>query len=71
MSKPYRNASSGVGLDVVVTLPVPVVERIEAQAKARGETVAGWCRAWLVLLVEGQAGAAAPVVHARRTGAMT
>ena len=56
MSKPYRDASSGVGLDVVVTLPAPVVEQIEAQAKEHGETVEGWRRAELVALVEGQAG---------------
>ena len=53
MSKPYRDASSGVGLDAVVTLPALVVERIEAQAKARRETVAGWRRDGLLGLVEG------------------
>ena len=47
----------GVGLDVVVTLPAPVVERIEAQAEERGETVAGWRRAELVALVEGEGAA--------------
>ena len=56
MSKPFRDASSGVGLDVVVTLPARVVELIEAQAKERGETVAGWRRAALIeaVAVEGQ-----------------
>ena len=53
MSKPYRDASSGTGLDVVVSLPVPVVERIGVQAKVRGETVAGWRRDGLLGLVEG------------------
>ena len=53
MSKPYRNASPGVELDLVVSLPAPVVERIEAQAKARGETVEGWCEDALRGLVEG------------------
>ena len=57
VSKPPRNASSGVGLDVVVTLPAPVVERIEEAAKARGETVGGWRRAELVALVEGEGAA--------------
>ena len=56
MSKPFRDSSSGAGLDVVVTLPAPVVEQIEEAAKARGETVAGWCRAALIeaAAVEGQ-----------------
>ena len=35
MSKPFRDASSGVGLDVVVTLPADVCERIKQEAKAR------------------------------------
>lgn len=52
MSKPFRDSSSGVGLDVIVTLPAPVVERIEAQATERGETVAGWCRGEFIALVE-------------------
>ena len=56
MSKPFRDSSSGVGLDVVVTLPAPVVDRIEKAAKERGETVAGWCRATIIeaAAVEGQ-----------------
>ena len=53
MSKPFRDSSSRVGLDVVVTLPAPVVEEIERAAKERGETVAGWRRAGLIGLVEG------------------
>lgn len=36
MSKPFRDSSSGVGLDVVVTLPASVCEQIEVQAKERG-----------------------------------
>ena len=52
MSKPFRDSSAGVGLDVVVTLPARVVELIEAQAKERGETVSGWCRAELIAAVE-------------------
>ena len=48
MSKPFRDASSGVGLDVVVTLPASTVEKIEAAARERGETVSGWCRATLI-----------------------
>ena len=43
MSRPFRDASSGGGLDVVVTLPASTVEKIEAAAKERGETVSGWC----------------------------
>ena len=54
MSKPYRDTSDGAGLDVVVPLPAPVVERIEQAARERGETVAGWCRAELVAAVEGE-----------------
>ena len=56
MSKPFRDSSDGVGLDVVVTLPAPVVERIEKAAKERGETVKGWCRATIIeaTAVEGQ-----------------
>ena len=38
---------------MVVTLPVLVVEKIEALAKARGETVEGWCEDGLRGLVEG------------------
>ena len=36
VNKAFRDSSSGGGLDVVVTLPAPVVEQIEAQAKERG-----------------------------------
>ena len=48
MSRPFRDASSGGGLDVVVTLPASTVEKIEAAAKERGETVSGWGRATLI-----------------------
>ena len=48
----HRDTSSGVGLDVTVTLPVEVLERIGELAKERGETAAGWCRAELIALVE-------------------
>lgn len=56
MSEPFRDASSGPGLDVVVTLPASTVEKIEAAAKERGETVSGWRRATLIkaVAVEGQ-----------------
>ena len=52
MSKPFRDSSSGVGLDVAVTLPADVCERIKLAAKERGETVSGWCRAELIAAVE-------------------
>ena len=52
MSKPFRDASSGVGLDVVVTLPADVCEKIKQEAKERNETVSGWCRAELIAAVE-------------------
>ena len=51
-NKPFRDTSSGAGLDIVVTLPAPVMENIEQAAKERGETAAGWCRAELIALVE-------------------
>ena len=35
MSKPYRDASSGAGLDVVVTLPAPVLGQIEARREGK------------------------------------
>ena len=35
MSKPYRTVPAGTGLDVVVTLPAPVVERIEARREGK------------------------------------
>ena len=37
MSKPFRDSSDAVGLDVVVTLSAPVVEQIGESAKERGE----------------------------------
>ena len=52
VNRPFRDTSSGVGLDMVVTLPAPVVEKIEEAAKERGETAAGWCRAELIAAVE-------------------
>ena len=60
MSKPFRESSDGVGLEVAVTLPARVVELIEAQAKERGETVAGWCRAELIAAVEVECAAEVP-----------
>ena len=47
-TSPSATDPRGGGLDVVVTLPAPVVDRIEAQAKERGEMVAGWHRGGLV-----------------------
>ena len=35
MSKPPRDSSSGAGLDVVVILPAPVVEQIEARREGK------------------------------------
>ena len=52
MSKRFLDTSSGVGLDMVVTLPAPVIEKIEEAAKERGETAEGWCRAELIAAVE-------------------
>ena len=60
MSKPFRDSSSGVGLDVVVTLPADVCEKIKREAKERGETVAGWRRAELVAAVEVECAAEVP-----------
>ena len=60
MSKPYRDASSGVGLDVVVTLPADVCERIKQEAKERRETFDGWRRAELVAAVEVECTAEVP-----------
>ena len=48
-----RDASSGAGLDVTVTLPAPVVEKIREAAKERGEDSSGWCRATLIKCVAG------------------
>ena len=48
----FRDTSDGVGLDVTVTLPAGVFERIGELAKERGETTAGWRRAELIAAVE-------------------
>ena len=60
MSKPFRDTSSGVGLDVVVTLPADVCEKIKQAAKERGETFDGWRRAELVAAVEVECTAEVP-----------
>lgn len=65
MSKPFRDASDGVGLDVVVSLPAPVIEKIEEAADERGETVAGWRRAELTTLVGGEGPGGSPRSRAR------
>ena len=48
MSKPFRDSSSGGGLDVVVTLPAPVCEKIKQAAKERDKTFEGWHRATII-----------------------
>ena len=60
MSEPYRNSFDGERLDVVVTLPTPICEKIREAAKERGETFKGWRWAELVSLVGGGEGAEAP-----------
>ena len=59
-NKPFRDRSDGAGLDVVVTLPADVCERIKQAAKERGETVAGWRRAELIAAVEVECAAEVP-----------
>ena len=41
MNKPFLDSSDGGGLDVLVTLPAPVCEKIREAAKERGETFEG------------------------------
>ena len=60
MSRPFRDASSGAGLDVVATLPAPVCEKIGEAAKERGETFSGWRRAELIAAVEEEGAAEVP-----------
>ena len=52
MSKPFRDASPGAGLDVAATPPAPVAGQIEATA--------GWRRAERIAPVEGEGTAEAP-----------
>ena len=59
-NKPFRDRSDGVGLDVVVTLPADVCERIKQEAKERGETFDGWRRAELIAAVEAERAAEVP-----------
>ena len=60
MSKPYRDSSDGVGLDVRVTLPAPICEKSREAAKECGETFSGWRRAELIAAVEVDCAAEVP-----------
>ena len=52
MKKEPRDSSYGLGLDVVVSLPPAIIEKVAAVATERGEMVEGWCRAELIALVD-------------------
>ena len=58
MSRQSRDSSSGAGLDVVTTLPAPIVEKIGEAAKERGEPVPDWCAVTLIECVAGRSLAA-------------
>ena len=68
MSKPFRDNSSGVGLDMAVGLPAPVVEEIGKAARERGETVAGPAPGCGRVAGDRSAGRAPNRIHCRGDG---